>query len=76
MDSLTLEKDTIKKQRSIISRQILLNGWWLPNIKKNVFAPNWACWSKRTLDFKESVIKGAKIINFGKASIDEELLVV
>ena len=48
IDSLTLEKDTLKKQLSIISKQILLNGWWLPNIKKNVFAPNWACWSKRT----------------------------
>ena len=28
--------DTFKKQRSIISKQILLNGWWLPNIKKKL----------------------------------------
>ena len=28
--------DTLKKQRSIISKQILLNGWWLPNIKKKL----------------------------------------
>ena len=33
MDSLTLES-------SKISKQILLNGWWLPNIKKKAIADN------------------------------------